>query len=253
MELNEKVKNYWEQEACGTHDFVVKNNIKFSREWFEAVENHRYKIEPFIHSVAQFTKYHGKTLLEVGVGAGTDHLQWARAGAICYGVDLTEEAIEATTRHLSLYGFKSNLQRINAERLPFQNDFFDIVYSWGVIHHSESPSKIISEIHRVLKPGGSFIGMLYGRRSLASIKLWVRHALLAGKPWRSFSDVIWNHMESIGTKAYTLKEVKDLFESFSNSEIAPIITPAEVKHYPSWIARLVPSSWGFFITIKAVK
>ena len=253
MGLNEKVRSYWEQEACGTQKVVVGENEKFSREWFEQVETHRYQVEPFIHSVAQFTRYHGKKILEVGVGAGTDHLQWARAGLDCHGVDLTNEAIETTRRRLEIYGLNSNLQRIDAETLPFDDESFDLVYSWGVIHHSECPEKIISEIHRVLKKGGSFIGMMYGRYSLISLKLWVTYALLRGKPWKNFTDVIWNHMESIGTKAYTVPELKSLFSGFNKFEGTPITIPAELNNLPRWIARFIPSSWGFFIAIKAQK
>jgi len=253
MALNDEVRSYWEQEACGTQKVVVGEIEKFSREWFESVESYRYHVEPFIHSVAQFTRHHGKKLLEVGVGAGTDHLQWARAGLDCHGVDLTDEAIETTRRRLELYGLSSHLQRIDAETLPFEDNSFDVVYSWGVIHHSDQPEKIIVEIHRVLKTGGTFIGMMYGKYSLASLKMWITYALLKGKPWRSFANVIWNHMESIGTKAYTVPELKSLFSAFSQFEGVPITTPAELNNLPKWIGRFIPSSWGFFIAINAQK
>ncbi len=253
MALNDDVRSYWEQEACGTQKKVVGETERFSREWFEKVEHHRYQLEPFIHSVAQFTRHHGKKLLEVGVGAGTDHLQWARAGLDCYGVDLTDEAIGTTRHRLEIYGLHSNLQRVDAETLPFENNSFDMVYSWGVIHHSEYPDKIIAEIHRVLKKGGTFIGMMYGRYSLFTLKVWYSYALRQGKPWRSFANVIWNHMESIGTKAYTVPELKSLFSAFSEFEGTPITTPAELNNLPKWIRRFIPSSWVFFIAINAKK
>lgn len=224
-----------------------------TREWFERIETHRYEVEPFIHSVAQFTRWHGKKLLEIGVGAGTDHLQWARAGAECYGVDLTEAAIEATKARLALYGFTSNLQRIDAEALPFPDEFFNLVYSWGVIHHSEHPERIIKEIKRVLKPGGVFIGMVYGRHSPTVLKVWLKHALLRGKPWRSFADVVWNHVESVGTKAYTAPELQQLFAEFSSLTAKPVITPYDTRKLPNWLSQYFPDSWGWFITLKAVK
>lgn len=253
MALNDEVGSYWEKEACGTQKVVVGEIEKFSREWYEKVESHRYRVEPFIHSIAQFTRHHGKKILEVGVGAGTDHLQWARAGLDCHGVDLTDEGIETTRRRLELYGLTSNLQKIDAESLPFEDNSFDVVYSWGVIHHSEYPDKIVAEIHRVLKKEGTFIGMMYGRYSLFSLKMWVRYALLRGKPWTSFADVLWNHMESIGTKAYTVSELKNLFSSFNMVEATPITTQADLNKLPKWISRFIPSHWGFFITIKAQK
>jgi len=253
MALNDDVKSYWEQEACGTQEKVVGKFEKFSREWFGKVENHRYQVEPFIHSVAQFTLYHNKNILEVGVGAGTDHLQWARAGAICHGVDLTDEAIETTQRRLETYGFHSNLKRINAEILPFEDNFFDVIYSWGVIHHAEHPDQIIKEIYRVLKPNGVFIGMMYGRCSIKALRLWLSHALFKGKPWRSLGDVIWHHMESVGTKAYTANETRILFSQFQKVHIDKLITKSDTSKLPDWLAKLIPNLLGWYTIIKAYK
>jgi len=131
MNLNEEVRHYWEKEACGTSLQMVGDATKLTREYFEKVEKYRYDVEPFIHSIAQFTRYNGKKILEVGVGAGTDHLQWARAGCQCYGVDLTDMAIETTKARFAEYGFKSNLQRINAQALPFHDESFDLVLFVG--------------------------------------------------------------------------------------------------------------------------
>ncbi len=251
--LSAQVKSYWEQEPCGTSPLLVGDLQPNTREWFEQIENYRYKVEPFIHAAAQFTRYHGKRLLEVGVGAGTDHVQWARAGAACYGIDLTEAAIETTRTHLALYGLTSQLQQMNAEKLLFDDNFFDVVYSWGVIHHAENPDLIIHEIRRVLKPGGVFIGMMYHRRALLPLKLWVRHALLRGKPARRLADVLWHHMESIGTKAYTVRELQKLFAAYHAFSATPIITPYDKIKWPDWISQFFPNDWGWFILMHAVK
>jgi len=251
--LNKKVRSFWEQEPCGTNKFITGDLPKMTREWFVRIEEHRYEVEPFIHSVAQFTRHHGRKILEVGVGAGTDHLQWARAGCTCYGVDMTEEAINTTKVHLSLNGFLSNLQCIDAETLPFPDNTFDIVYSWGVIHHSAHPDKIIDEIRRVLKNKGMFIGMMYGRYSPLVFKLWVKHALFKFKPLRSFADVVWHHVESIGTKAYTVNELKLLFAEYSFFDGKPIITKYDKDRWPQWIHKYFPNEWGWFIALKAIK
>jgi ubiquinone/menaquinone biosynthesis C-methylase UbiE len=251
--MNDDVRLFWEQEACGTCQAIVGDANPFTREWFEHIETHRYLAEPCIHSTAQFTRYYGKRVLEIGVGAGTDHLQWARAGAECYGVDLTRRAIEITRARFQLYGFKSELQQIDAEVLPFPKDSFDVVYSWGVIHHSAHPERIIEEIRRVLKPHGVFLGMMYGRHSLVALKLWLKFALFRGKPWRSLRDVIAHHMESPGTKAYTCRELKRLFCDFSRFEATPIVTCYDCKSLPSWICQWIPAQLGWFISLKASK
>ena len=88
--LKEQVRAFWNRESC---DVVQAHAEKFSREYFEQIERWRYADQPFIHSFAQFTRYHGKRVLEVGFGAGTDLIQWLRAGARVSGIDLTEEAL----------------------------------------------------------------------------------------------------------------------------------------------------------------
>jgi ubiquinone/menaquinone biosynthesis C-methylase UbiE len=252
-QLNQAVRSYWESSPCGVSSKVVGDVTERSRDWFERIERARYEKEPFVPAVAQFSSAQGKKLLEIGVGAGVDHLQWARAGADCYGVDLTDAAIDLTRSRLELYGLHSNLQRADAETLPFPDDSFDVVYSWGVIHHSADPERIVAEINRVLKPGGTFVGMMYGRHSLKVFTAWVYWAAIRGKPWRSFRDVLWNHVESPGTKAYTVGELKRMFSSFSAFSAKPIITPYDTRVYPRWIHRFFPDNWGWFIALRATK
>jgi ubiquinone/menaquinone biosynthesis C-methylase UbiE len=253
MSLNHKVRDYWEQEPCGTHSFIVKDNSKFSIDYFESIESYRYSVEPFIHSIAQFTTARGLKVLEIGVGAGTDHLQWGRAGAILYGVDLTDAAIETVKKRFDMFGIHSNLQRVDAESLPFDDNFFDIVYSWGVIHHSEKPESIIAEIHRVLKPGGKFVGMFYHRRSLKTFRVWVRNAFLKGRPWLSFSHVLFHHVESIGTKAYSRRELHGIFSQFERIIITPFLTVSDSGRLPKWLVSLIPQMFGWYYGISVKK
>lgn len=251
--LNDTVQSFWEQGPCGTESSITDDAKQGSPEWFQRIEDHRYAIEPMIHAIAQFTRHHGKKILEVGVGAGTDHLQWARAGADCHGVDLTKAAIETTKQHLVTYGFQSKLSHIDAEKLPFPDETFDVVYSWGVIHHSERPEAIINEIRRVLKKDGLFIGMMYGRHSLAVFKVWLRYALFAWKPWRSFKDVIWHHVESLGTKAYTINELKSMFSQFQEFSAKPWLTVYDTRKFPRCLVQFFPDRWGWFISLRAKK
>lgn len=248
---NEIVRAYWEKNPCGASRKLTGSVPELSREWFEQIEEYRYSVEPYIHSVAQFTRYSGKKVLEIGVGAGTDHLQWARAGAECYGIDLTEAAVQITRSRLEMYELHSELQRADAERLPFPDGSFDLVYSWGVIHHSADPAQVIREIKRVLKPSGRFVGMMYGRHSLKVLKTWAWFALGRGKPWRTFSDVIWNNVESKGTKAYTIRELRTLFSEFGQFSAQPILTIYDTRMLPKALCKFVPDDWGWFIAIRA--
>jgi ubiquinone/menaquinone biosynthesis C-methylase UbiE len=248
--INPLVKEYWEAQPCGTETDIFGDSSKYTKEWFEIIENYRYEVEPFIHSIAQFTRFRGKRVLEIGVGAGTDHLQWARAGVDLFGIDLTNAGVEITERHLAMYGLKSNLKRVDAEILPFEDNSFDVVYSWGVIHHSENPQAIVNEIKRVLKPNGVFIGMFYNRRSLAGIVAWLKFALLKGRPWRSISYVLYHHNESIGTKAYTNAELKNIFKDFSTVKITPLITISDYTYLPKFLKDVIPPCFGYYSGIQ---
>ena len=163
MGVHGAVRRYGEREPCGTSKWITgagpSDGDPWTEEWFRQVEEQRYEAEPHIFATAQFTRWAGARILEVGVGSGSDHLQFARAGAECHGVDLTDAAIEATRQHLAMHGLRSRLQRADAASLPFEDRTFDLVYSWGVIHHAEDPKAVVDELHRVLHPGGSFIGM----------------------------------------------------------------------------------------------
>ena len=97
--LKTEVKAYWNQASCDTWHTQAG---KFTREYFEQIEEWRYRDQPFIHSFAQFTRYHGKRVIEVGFGAGTDFIQWLRAGAVASGVDLTEEALANLTHRIQV-------------------------------------------------------------------------------------------------------------------------------------------------------
>ena len=250
--FRDRVRAYWEKEPCGTTPLLTGDVPRFSSEWFLRIEERRYEAEPYIHSFAQFTRQRGKRVLEIGVGAGTDHLQWARAGAHCFGMDLTDAALETTRRHLALHGFEAKLLRADAEQLPYASDTFDVVYSWGVLHHADVPARTIEEVRRVLKPDGRFIGMLYGRHSPLVLKAWVRHALLAGKPWRRLTRVVADRIQS-GAKAYTTKELAALYARYSSFRARPTITIYDTARFPAWLSRYFPDDWGWFIAIDARK
>jgi len=260
--LKEQVKQYWNNASCGTES---TNQEKFSKKYFQEIEAFRYKVEPEIHLFAQFTRYHGKKLLEIGVGAGTDFVQWVRAGTQAYGIDLTQEAIENTAERLALDGLKAQELRVaDAENLPYQDNFFDVVYSWGVIHHSPDMPQCLKEIVRVVKPGGTIKLMVYNRRSLFAFYRYLLAGLFRGKPFQRISTVLFNHQESMGTKAYTRREIKNMLSCYrvKIKRIQATVTQHDLLYYKSrpmrWCAYLVAclcgwNSVGWFMTIDLEK
>lgn len=204
--LKKKVHDFWTEQPCGSSTSDAEAG---SRRFFDEVEEFRYRDEPEIFSFAQFSRFKEKKVLEVGVGQGTDFVQWVRSGADATGVDLTEAAIDIVKRRLSCYGLPAaDLRVADCEHLPFPDGSFDLVYSWGVIMHTPNTARALDEIVRVLRPGGIGKIMVYNRRSLGTIYLWIKHALLRLRPWRSFSWCIFHHQESEGTKAFTRTEVE---------------------------------------------
>jgi ubiquinone/menaquinone biosynthesis C-methylase UbiE len=136
--------------------------------YFEEISRKRFGgREWHVPQVAAFDAFRGKDVLEVGCGIATDGLEFARNGARYSGVDLTPHSIEMAEERFRLFGLSARFKVANAEeRVPFPDASFDHVYSFGVIHHSPAPEKIVKEIHRVLKPGGTFTVMLYNRTSI---------------------------------------------------------------------------------------
>src|SRR6266849_983833 len=161
-QLKERVRAFWQAHPCG---------VKFSdaevgtREFFERIEAHRYSKEWHIPAAANFSGAKGLRVLEIGCGMGTDGAQFAKAGADYTGVDLTEAAIELSRKRFKLFGLRGDFRVADAENLDFADESFDLVYSHGVLHHTPEIAHAVSEIHRVLKPGGRAIVMLYHRDS----------------------------------------------------------------------------------------
>jgi ubiquinone/menaquinone biosynthesis C-methylase UbiE len=136
-----------------------------TREFFERVEAHRYGKEWHIPDAADFAGTRGLRVLEIGCGMGTDGAQFAKAGADYTGIDLTDAAIELTRKRFELWGFEGEFRVADAENLDFGDESFDLVYSHGVLHHTPNTAAAVREIHRILKPGGRAIVMLYHRGS----------------------------------------------------------------------------------------
>jgi ubiquinone/menaquinone biosynthesis C-methylase UbiE len=153
---------------------------------FARVERYRYEEQPWMHDTFRFEQYEGQRLLEVGVGLGTDHLQFARAGARTTGIDLTPRCVELTRLRLQQEGLEPDVHQMDAERLAFADHSFDAVFSFGVLHHVPSMEAAFAEIRRVLRPGGAFVGALYNRRSIFTARVRVEWLLSGGaqtEPW----------------------------------------------------------------------
>jgi len=160
--LKERVRSFWQENPCGTK---FADAPPGSRRFYELVEEHRYTKEWHIPAAAHFADAKDLAVLEVGCGLGTDGAQFAKAGARYTGIDLTDAAVELAKRRFELFDLPGTFRVADAERLDFPDNSFDLVYSHGVLHHTPDTPTAVREIHRVLRPGGRAVVMLYHRDS----------------------------------------------------------------------------------------
>ncbi len=261
------VEEFWDKASCG-EDLYLRNQ---QRDGYVEHARRRYELEPIIEEFAQFESAIGKKVLEIGVGLGADHQRFAQAGARLTGIDLTARAVEHTRRRLALFGLDSALSTGDAENLAFPSDEFDRVYSWGVLHHSPNTPKAVSEVHRVLRPGGVASVMIYHKWSLVGYMLWIRYALLRLRPWMTLTEVYARYLESPGTKAYSTEEAKRMFEAFSAAQIRTVLMHGDLlesaagqrhggallslarRFWPRRLLRRFAGAHGLFMLIRAEK
>ena len=258
--LKTTVADFWNAEPCGSR---YLNHADFA-----AHARERYSLEPFIPDFAGFRSSGGKRVLEIGVGMGADYEQWLRAGAIATGVDVSWQSLARARQRCEQAGLKHDLQCADAERLPFGADSFDIVYSYGVMHHSPDTARCVSEAWRVLKPGGTAKIMLYHHPSMTGLMLWLRFGILK---FQTIRRCVYQNLESPGTKTFTIAEVRAMFKEFDNVRIEQVFSPGDLllnepsakfqgrgykaiwKLFPRRLVRLLGQRWGLFLLITAKK
>jgi ubiquinone/menaquinone biosynthesis C-methylase UbiE len=242
------VKSFWNRNVCQAER--IKDAEPGTREFFEEAEKIRYKYHYYLpHLFDWMTDQKPDTkLLEIGCGMATDLLQLARRGFKVTGIDLTEEGINLAQQRFDLYQQPGELKVDDAENLSFSDDSFDIVYSFGVLHHTPDTQKSIDEVCRVLKPGGLAVIMLYNRRSFNYFVHRILDAPFDG-----------NRKDRCPIeRTYTDAEVQKMFRNFSDITV-------EHEYFmttgygivwdvlPKALHRSLGHSWGWHLVIKAEK
>lgn len=202
----EEVRAYWDRRPCNIRH--SKEPVG-SKEYFDQVEARKYFVEPHIPAFADFRRWQGKRVLELGCGIGTDAVNFARNGADYTGIELSKQSLELARKRFSLYGLTGRFIHANAEDLPacLYSEHFDLVYSFGVIHHTPNPTKAFSNIYKLLPSGSELRLMLYAKNS------WKHLMIEAGldQPEAQAGCPI--------AKTYTTDEVRSLLSGFSVVEI----------------------------------
>src|SRR5262245_48349096 len=272
LTFKKNIKQHWEEETCGTRYAQATDR----KQYFSEISEARYRLEPYIPPFADFPSAKGKTVLEIGVGAGSDFENWCRYANHATGIDLTERAIQLTDERLSIGGFSPTayrLQTADAENLPFDDNSFDIVYSWGVLLCTPNTQRAFDETYRVLKPGGTIKAMIYHIHSWVALQLYLLYGLGRGRFTASLKDVMFDHLESPGTKGFTVREARQLLETSGFHEInvwtklglGDLLTLKLSKKYdskvykfisvvyPCWLVRLMGDRYGLNLMMVDVK
>jgi SAM-dependent methyltransferase len=251
-QLKERVREFWQKHPCGTKFAHAEPG---SRKFYELVEAHRYTKEWHIPAAAGFAHTKDLDVLEIGCGLGTDGAQFAQAGARYTGVDLTDAAVNLARRRFELFNLPGSFRIADAERLDFPDNSVDLVYSHGVLHHTPDTAAAVREIHRVLRPGGRAVVMLYHRDSYnyrvnisllrragvhllrwnAGVKLvhtltgeseesLREHAqqLRADSHYLSSNEFLSRNTDGAGNplaRVYSRRDARELFKDFANVEL----------------------------------
>jgi ubiquinone/menaquinone biosynthesis C-methylase UbiE len=241
--LKTQIQEYWDERPCGDG---LTSADRGSQRYFAEIEATKDRLEPYVHDFASFPRWRGRDVLEVGCGLGTDTMRFARAGAVITAVDLTHTAVEQTARRLADERLEGTVRQADAEALPFDDGSFDLVYSWGVLHHTPDTQRAIGEVARVLRPGGEARVMLYNRRSLFAAAVWLRRGALQR---RSLTDALAT-VESPGTKGYTRRELATLFAPFAQVQIETIATAYD-RRVAGPLAAVLPSlGWNHLVVAR---
>jgi SAM-dependent methyltransferase len=215
------VRDFWNARPCN-----IRHSAKEigSREYFDEVERRKYFVEPHIPAFAEFARWKDCRVLEIGCGLGTDTVNFARAGARVTAIELSDRSADLAKRRLEVYGLSDRvtLHVGNAEELSslVAPQTFDLVYSFGVIHHSPYPRRIVEHLMRYMGPSSELRLMVYAR---VSYKLfWIMHEEGEWDMGRIDELVARNSEAQTGcpvTYTYTERTVRDLLAGFRLLEV----------------------------------
>lgn len=165
-----KVGEFWDTRPCNIRHSLSEVGTE---QYFNEVEWRKYFVEPHIPAFAEFDRWKGGKVLEIGCGIGTDAVNFARAGADYTGIELSERSLNLTKKRFQIFGLKGRFYRCNAEELlttvPVEK--YDLIYSFGVIHHTPHPQTVIDSVKNYMEPDSEFRLMMYAKDSWKNIMI----------------------------------------------------------------------------------
>jgi ubiquinone/menaquinone biosynthesis C-methylase UbiE len=213
------IRDYWNHRI---HDLEMTAQPVGTKAFFDDLDEYRFDKLHYLPRLVDFSSFKGQRLLEVGCGIGTDLVRFAKGGARVTGVDLAQTAIDLARKNFELNGVAAEeLGVADGEALPYADASFDVVYGHGVIQYTANPARLIRECHRVLRPGGAAIFMVYNRVS------WLN-------AMSKVSKVALEHEDAPVLEKFSIAEFRSLLGPFSDVRIVPERFPVKSRLHKGW-------------------
>jgi SAM-dependent methyltransferase len=234
------VRDFWNRRPCNIRHSAREVGTK---EYFDEVEERKYFVEPHIPAFAQFDRWRDKKVLEIGCGIGTDSVNFARAGADLTVVELSDASLDLCRKRFATYGLEARFYNGNAEELssfvPLEQ--YDLIYSFGVIHHSPHPERIIAEIRKYCHKDTELRIMVYSRWSWKG--MWIVLTEGRGAFWRAEDLIRLNSEAQAGsavTYTYSHNGVRSLLSGFDivgiwKDHVFPYKVDKYVRYEYQWV------------------
>jgi SAM-dependent methyltransferase len=218
MPDNAAVRAYWNDHI---HDLDVSTHTPGTREFFDDLDRYHFEKLHHLPRLIDFDACRGRTVLDVGCGAGTDLARFAKAGAIVTGVDLSSSAIALAKQNVAQQGLQADLREADGEHLPFLDGAFDFVFAHGVVQYTANDRALVDECRRVLKPGGTAVFQVYNRIS------WLNALSKVMK-------VPLEHEDAPVLKRYSAAEFRRLLTGFRDVRIVEERFPVKSRLHGGW-------------------
>lgn len=268
----DQVREYWDRRPCNIRHSAKPQG---SPGYFDEVERRKYFVEPHIPQFAEFHRWQNKRVLEIGCGIGTDTMNFARQGASVTAIDLSAKSIEIASKRAGVYSLTDRITFFHgsAEQLDqiVPPEPFDLIYSFGVIHHTPHPERVLQQLRKYVRPGSTVKIMVYHRYSWKV--LWILMTYGKCQFWR-LRELVARYSEAETgcpvTYSYSRKELRNLLEQcgFRVKAIrAEHIFPYRIRDYVNyqyvkeWYFRWLPapvfraleriSGWHLCVTAEA--
>ena len=218
MATTAEVREYWNQHI---HDLEITRHPVGSRGFFDDLDQYHFEKLHHLLRLVDFDGYRGRTVLEVGCGAGVDLARFVKGGAHVTGVDLAPSAIELARANFAQQGLQGRFEVADGEHLPFPDNTFDLIYAHGVVQYTADPRQLVMECQRVLKPGGQAVFQVYNRVS------WLN----------ALSKLMKVGLEHDGAPVllkFSIGEFRRLLAGFQEVTIVPERFPVKSRLHGGW-------------------